>query len=113
MSRGPWPWAGGCTAGRPWVGPVPAQSFTLVGVFGKDCLQELGTHLSLPPLLFAEKQNQASASPGSAGGLHQVRGAHPGLHRGHRGGLAGVRRHLLPATQLSLQAEGEALRTGG
>lgn len=111
VSRGPWPLGWGCAAGRPWVGPVPARSFTLEGVCGKDGLRELGTHL--PPLLFAEKQSQASASPGSAGRLHQVRGAYPGLRRGHRGGLAGVRRHLLPATQRSPQAEGEALGTGG
>lgn len=75
-------WAGGCTAGQPRVGLVPAQSFTLVDVF-RETVFRAGPHL--PPLLFAETQNQASASPGHRR-TPPSSWCSPWSPRGHRGG---------------------------
>lgn len=87
----------------------------VVGCVWKGWFSGLMIHwvVTCPFSYSAEKQTQASASPGRTRGLDQVHRAHSGLRRRHRGGPAGVRRHLLPTTQLSVQAEGEALGTWG
>lgn len=108
------PRRGAVLCSPPVVALVPAPARPVCRRLGTTGLGGLVCReLTCPSACSAEQRGHASASPGGAGGLDQVRGAHLGVSGLHRGRPPGLGPHLLPATRLSPQAEGEAVGTGG
>lgn len=90
--QGPWPLGWGLLLGTPTSRSGASRALHLwMSLKGRSS----GAGYSPAPLSCLQRR-RIKLLPHQAAreGLRQDRGAHPGLPRGHRGGLAGVRCHL-------------------